>query len=228
MPKTPRKLMGRPAFDDRGNATWEWAREDDTTKIATGRFRALAEGLALETPPPPETPDPYNQAPVEGEEKPRRRSLNDMRLLSENIKRKREHQQLVKRLRNEPRTDASEPARGARLLLQFEDRELWMDKQQSSITIGRGSDNGLVVKGLRTSRLHAHIQIRGDKFVLVDLSANGTYVQTADGKVLLVSRNSLQFEGRGMIGLGDPPVMGSVHTICFTCERPESSSQVQD
>ena len=218
MPKTPRKLMGRPAFDDRGNATWEWAAKDPT-EITMARLKALAEGLSLEAPSQEASPDPYSRTLLEGTEKTRRRSLDDMRLLSEKIKRKREHEQLVKSLSNEARVGDSRPVRGMRLRLQIDDRELVVDEHRSSITIGRAEDNDLVVKAQRASRQHARIEISRDKLVLVDVSANGTYVQTADGKVLLVSRDRLQFEGQGTFGFGHVPMPGSAHTIRFICEE---------
>lgn len=218
MSKPPKKLEGRPAFDDRGNATWEWAAKDPT-EITMGRLKALAEGLSFEALPEQSSPDPYNQALLEGTEKTKRRSLDDMRLLSEKIKRKREHEQLVKSLCNDARVDDSGPVRGMRLRLLIDDRELVVDERRLSITIGRAEDNDVVVKAQRASRQHARIEISRDKLVLVDVSANGTFIQTEDREVLFVSRDSLQFEGQGTFGFGHVPMPGSAHTIRFICEK---------
>ncbi len=57
-------------------------------------------------------------------------------------------------------------------------------------------------KGNLISRLHARIEISRNKFVLVDQSTNGTFVQTADGEEAFVRRDSVQIKGQGMIGLG--------------------------
>ena len=83
-----------------------------------------------------------------------------------------------------------------------EDRELMLDEQHPSITIGRAEDNDVVIKGNLISRLHARIEISRNKFVLIDQSTNGTFVQTADGEESFVRRDSLQIKGEGMIGLG--------------------------
>jgi len=111
------------------------------------------------------------------------------------------------------------PAHPLRLRLRTEDRELLVDERHSSVTIGRAEDNDVVVKGNLISRLHARIEISRNKFVLVDQSTNGTFVQTADGEEAFVRRDSLQLKGQGMIGLGRLPEQGSPQTIRFSCEE---------
>jgi hypothetical protein len=95
--KPVQKPSGHPVSDDRGNATWEWSRDGE---LDTAGLEALTEGLAVEEATAKEGqakgagPDPYNKrvgaaAPAaENESKPR--TLDDMRRLSEEIKRKRE------------------------------------------------------------------------------------------------------------------------------------------
>jgi hypothetical protein len=113
----------------------------------------------------------------------------------------------------------SDSARGMRLRLRFDDRELLVDERPSSITIGRADDNDVVVKGHLSSRLHARIVIGRSNFVLIDQSTNGTFVQTGDGEELFVRQDILQLKGEGIIGLGCLPEQGSRHTIHFTCEE---------
>ena len=116
---------------------------------------------------------------------------------------------------------ASDPrsAHHMRLRLRCQDRELLVDERHSSITIGRAEDNDVVVKGNLISRLHARIEISRNKFVLIDQSTNGTFVQSADGEESFVRRDSLQIKGQGMIGLGRLPEQGAAQTIDFTCEE---------
>jgi hypothetical protein len=113
----------------------------------------------------------------------------------------------------------SDSARGMRLRLRFDDRELVVDERPSSITIGRAEENDVVVKGRLSSRLHARIEIGRSKFVLIDQSTNGTFVQTDDGEELFIRQDILQLKGQGMIGLGCLPQQDSQHTIHFTCEE---------
>jgi adenylate cyclase len=111
-------------------------------------------------------------------------------------------------------------SRGAmRLRIRFQDREIVMDEGRPNIAIGRAEDNDVVVKGNLISRLHARIEISRNKFVLIDQSTNGTFVQTAEGEESFVRRDSLQIKGTGMIGLGRLPDDESPQTIRFVCEN---------
>jgi len=113
----------------------------------------------------------------------------------------------------------SRPVRLLRLRLRANDRDVVIDEQHSSVTIGRAEDNDLVIKGNLISRLHARIEISRNKFVLIDQSTNGTFVQTADGEESFVRRDSLQIKGEGAIGLGRLPEQDSPQTIRFVCEE---------
>jgi hypothetical protein len=113
----------------------------------------------------------------------------------------------------------SRPVRLLRLRLRANERDLVIDEQHSSITIGRAEDNDVVIKGNLISRLHARIEISRNKFVLIDQSTNGTFVQTADGEESFVRRDSLQIKGEGTIGLGRLPEQDSPQTIRFVCEE---------
>lgn len=104
------------------------------------------------------------------------------------------------------------------LRLKIQDREVLLDEHHPNITIGRAEDNTVVVKGNLISRLHARIEISRNKFVLIDQSTNGTFVQSEEGEEAFVRRDSLQIKGEGMIGLGKLPEPDSPQTIRFVCE----------
>ena len=92
---------GRIAFDDRGNAVWQWRSDTGTFKsdIDTNRVRQLQEATSAElageaqvaTPAPrPPGNDPYNTADSRPfvEKNAPRRTPGDMHKLSEEIDRK--------------------------------------------------------------------------------------------------------------------------------------------
>jgi adenylate cyclase len=106
-----------------------------------------------------------------------------------------------------------------RLRLQCQDREFVLDERHPTVAIGRAEDNDLIVKGNLISRLHARIEINRHKFVLIDQSTNGTFVQSQDGDEAFVRRDSVQIKGKGMIGLGKLPDQDSPQTIRFACEE---------
>jgi len=109
--------------------------------------------------------------------------------------------------------------RSMRLKLRFQDRELFLDEARPNVTIGRAEDNDVVIKGNLISRIHARIEVNRSKFVLIDQSTNGTFVQTSDGEESFVRRDSLQIKGEGMIGLGKLPEGESPQTIRFVLEE---------
>jgi len=77
------------------------------------------------------------------------------------------------------------------------------------LTLGRANDNDLVIAEQAVSRYQAEIALRGDKFVLVDRSTNGTYVNVDGGPTFRVSRDEVTLSGSGTIVPGlelDPPI----------------------
>ena len=113
---------------------------------------------------------------------------------------------------------AGRNAPAIRLRLRFQDQVVVLDEQHPHVTIGRAEDNGIVVKGNLISRLHARIEINRHKFVLIDQSTNGTFVQTDDGEEAFVRRDSVQIKGKGLIGLGKLPDTDSPLTIYYDTE----------
>ena len=81
--------------------------------------------------------------------------------------------------------------------------------------MGRADDNDLVVKGNLISRIHAKIEMRRGKFVLVDQSTNGTFLQDTQGNEVFVRRDSTELGGEGTIGLGRAEKAGSTLAIYY-------------
>jgi adenylate cyclase len=74
-----------------------------------------------------------------------------------------------------------------------------------SITIGRDSENLLVVAANAVSRNHATLEGRNGKFYLVDHSTNGTWVNAGGERAVHVRRETVLLMGRGTISLGCKP-----------------------
>jgi hypothetical protein len=106
------------------------------------------------------------------------------------------------------------------LVLRFQGRELFLsDGGQKSVTLGRGDENDVTVKGNLISRLHAKIELVRFRFVLVDESTNGTFIQRADGAEIYVRRDSAQLTGSGLIGLGRVAARGTPLAVEYSCEK---------
>lgn len=88
------------------------------------------------------------------------------------------------------------------------------------VRIGRGAASDIVVPTESASRLHARIFSRGDHFVLVDQSANGTFlmVDGAEREVRL-RRSEAVLGERGWIGLGKTAAKHGDHVLRYRIER---------
>lgn len=109
----------------------------------------------------------------------------------------------------------SRSRKASKLLLNFRDTTVEISDQRKCIHIGRADDNDLVVKGNLISRIHARIELRRGKFVLVDQSTNGTFLQNVQGQETFVRRDSMALGDEGTIGLGKSEAPGSAMAIHY-------------
>ena len=105
--------------------------------------------------------------------------------------------------------------KASRLLLNFRDKTVEVSDKRKSINMGRADDNDLVVKGNLISRIHAKIEKRRGKFMLVDQSTNGTFLQDVRGHEKFVRRDSTELDDEGTIGLGRAEPPGSSLAIYY-------------
>ena len=70
-----------------------------------------------------------------------------------------------------------------------------------TVILGRGQKADMIINDSMASREHARVECRRGKFILIDQSTNGTYVQTTEGPAYL-RREELQIDGEGKITLG--------------------------
>ena len=106
-------------------------------------------------------------------------------------------------------SDAKEAGAG-QLSLKFQGEELLLSVEGSrSVTMGRADENDVTIKGNLISRVHARIELNKNRFVIVDESTNGTFVQRDDGEEIYVRRDSAQLTGSGLIGLGRVAARGT-------------------
>lgn len=89
-----------------------------------------------------------------------------------------------------------------RLVLKLGAVEVVVDPEQTAAGMGRGDQNEIIVRNSLVSRLHARVEFRRGKFVLIDQSVNGTFVRKKGGEEVLVRRDELILDTSGVIGLG--------------------------
>ncbi|MBV1889602.1 MAG: FHA domain-containing protein [Gammaproteobacteria bacterium] len=93
------------------------------------------------------------------------------------------------------------PEEVGRLKLIYEGQEKTLDLSMHPMSMGRGKRADMMVNDSFASREHVRIETRRGKFVLLDTSTNGTYVETQDGSFYL-RREELVLRGKGRISLG--------------------------
>ncbi len=114
---------------------------------------------------------------------------------------------------------AKAEAGAGRLRLRFRGQEVIVgDSGKPSITMGRADENDVVIKGNLISRIHARIDLARTRFVLVDESTNGTFIQPDGGEEVYVRRDSAVLSGSGVISMGRVAARGTPLAIEFAVE----------
>ena len=102
------------------------------------------------------------------------------------------------------------------LRLYMDSKSLVLNASRPSARIGRDPMADMVVGDTQSSRRHAEIELRGDKFVLIDRSSNGTFVQIEGEREFLLSREEVVLRGRGQFALGRS-CANSPQVVSFVC-----------
>jgi adenylate cyclase len=115
---------------------------------------------------------------------------------------------------------ARPPATSGSLRLRFRGQEVIVgDRGKVTITMGRADENDVVIKGNLISRVHARIDAARSRFVLVDESTNGTFIQQDVGEELYVRRDSAVLTGTGVISMGRIAARGTPLAIEYSVEE---------
>lgn len=96
------------------------------------------------------------------------------------------------------------------------EQKLVLNPGKPMIRLGRESSSDLRVGDNRASRRHGEIELRGDKFMLIDRSSNGTFVWIDGEREFLLSREEAVLRGQGHIALGGSCI-GNPFAISFIC-----------
>ncbi len=107
--------------------------------------------------------------------------------------------------------------RPSRLALRYGTREFEFTDDHPALTLGRDMQNDVVVTDKMASRMHARIERRRDKYVLVDQSSNGTYVTVEGEREIHLRREELILRGRGHVCFGHGWQDAVDETLTFVC-----------
>lgn len=90
------------------------------------------------------------------------------------------------------------------LTLQYLEQQLQIAPEDTPFHLGRSEQNSAVVDSQFASREHCHVLYRRGKYVLIDHSTNGTYVQPDGHREIYLRREEFPLEGQGQFSLGQP------------------------
>lgn len=96
-------------------------------------------------------------------------------------------------------------------------RELDLDQNSPPISLGRDAQNDIVIMDRKASRLHARIERRRDKFVLVDVSSNGTFCTVTGESEILLRREELILRGSGRLSFGHSLADDMTESVEYVC-----------
>lgn len=95
-----------------------------------------------------------------------------------------------------------------------------VDRAHPTLQLGRDDGNDIVILSLFASRIHARVTQRDGRFVLTDLSSNGTFLLAEDssGKQaaeLRLHAGEAVLPERGWLGIGKPASRHGDHSLRF-------------
>ena len=105
----------------------------------------------------------------------------------------------------------------SQLTLRYSGHDIPVEKERMPFMIGRGDKNDLVVQDQSVSRTHASIEYRRGKFILIDRSTNGTFLQIQDEELVFLHRDQMHLRREGIILLGQDGSDSCDHAIHFQC-----------
>lgn len=88
------------------------------------------------------------------------------------------------------------------LRIRYNNKEVVLNKQKTGLVMGRSQSCDLSVNEKLASRQHVRIEMRRDKFFIIDQSTNGTHVLIDGTDEAFLRREEMPLHGTGRISLG--------------------------
>lgn len=119
-----------------------------------------------------------------------------------------------------PAIPDSESLEPSRLALVRGRRRVMVGPSRPLVSLGRGEYNHIILKSAWVSRSHAKVELRRNRFMLVDWSSNGTYVYRPGEPQVFIKQNEYALEGEGVMVLGRPGEAGSPEAVAYKVLKP--------
>jgi hypothetical protein len=90
----------------------------------------------------------------------------------------------------------------SQLVLTTQEKVVNINERHPKVRIGRHEDCHIRILDRRVSRLHAIVEYFKGKYLLIDRSLNGTYVQIDGREMVILKKDQLVLVNKGIIGIG--------------------------
>jgi adenylate cyclase len=105
-----------------------------------------------------------------------------------------------------------------KLRVRYADKDIVLNKERSSLVMGRSNSCDLPINEKLASRQHVRIEMRRDKFFIIDQSTNGTHVLIENAEEEFLRREEMPLQGAGQISLGKSFAEGPTEIVKFAHE----------
>ncbi len=106
------------------------------------------------------------------------------------------------------------------LTLNYVRQTVRVDQSKRSVMLGRNHQCELTVTNDFVSRLHARVELRADRFMLIDQSTNGTYLLPERGDMRHLIHEETPLTGSGFISLGNSDCNNHSELIAYRVASP--------
>ena len=121
---------------------------------------------------------------------------------------------IPKMMRNMPKAPQTS------LHLSYRGRDLTVDHNRPGLVLGRSEACDLPVNEKLASRQHVRIELRRDKFFIIDQSTNGTHVKLDNAAAAFLRREEMAISANGQISLGKSFAEGPAEIVAFKLKKP--------
>jgi pSer/pThr/pTyr-binding forkhead associated (FHA) protein len=101
------------------------------------------------------------------------------------------------------------------LRLRYGEQELVLNQFRAKASLGRGINCDIIIRDPRASRSHALIERRRGKFVLIDQSANGTFVGVVGESEIILKHEETVLRDHGYLSFGHHSGDGRADVVEF-------------
>ena len=116
-------------------------------------------------------------------------------------------------------------ASDACLVVKLGNNVVEVSSRRPLVRLGRDPECDLVVPNLHASRVHARIECRGDQFILIDESLNGTYLLMQGMAEIQIRRDHIALQTSGLISLGSSIALTEDLRLEFKIRRSNEPQQ---